>query len=103
MLVICYGSSSVLCVFYDVQALTSRTGSALMLALIYSEILKTVRIYGLLDFDAEIFFPTDLNGLPKGYDKQKTKSGDEPHIITSKSLLVEVGLVQLRIFTFKVH
>ncbi|KAF8661518.1 hypothetical protein HU200_056938 [Digitaria exilis] len=72
------------------SALTSRSGSALMLALIYSEIIKTVRIYGLLDFDAEIFFPTDLNGLPRGYDKQKSKSGDEPHIITSKSLLVEI-------------
>lgn len=61
-----------------------------MLALIYSEILKTVRIYGLLDFDAEIFFPTDLNSLPRGFDKQKSKLGDEPHIITSKSLLVGI-------------
>jgi hypothetical protein len=61
-----------------------------MLALIYSEILKTVRIYGLLDFDAEIFFPTDINSLPRGYDKQKSKLGDEPHIMTSKSLLVEI-------------
>lgn len=60
-----------------------------MLALIYSEILKTVRIYGLLDFDAEIFFPNDLNSLPRGYDKQKGKLSDEPHIMTSKSLLVE--------------
>lgn len=61
-----------------------------MLALIYSEILKTVRIYGLLDFDAEIFFPNDLNSLPRGYDKQKTMLGDEPHIMTSHSLLVEI-------------
>ncbi|CAL4957265.1 unnamed protein product [Urochloa decumbens] len=72
------------------SVLTCRSGSALMLALIYSEILKTVRIYGLLDFDAEIFFPTDLNGLPRGYDKQKSKLGDESHIMTSKSLLVEI-------------
>ncbi|KAG2596778.1 uncharacterized protein LOC120706504 isoform X2 [Panicum virgatum] len=72
------------------SVLTCRSGSALMLALIYSEILKTVRIYGLLDFDAEIFFPTDPNGLPRGYDKQKSKLGDEPHIITSKSLLVGI-------------
>ncbi|GJN37931.1 hypothetical protein PR202_gb26932 [Eleusine coracana subsp. coracana] len=69
--------------------LTCRSGSALMLSLIYSEILKTVRIYGLLDFDAEIFFPHDLNSLPRGYDKHKSKLGDEAHIITSKSLLVE--------------
>jgi len=72
------------------SVLTCRSGSALMLALIYSEILKTVRIYGLLDFDAEIFFPTDLNSLPRGFDKQKSKLGDEPHIMTSKSFLVEV-------------
>lgn len=69
-----------------------------MLALIYSEILKTVRIYGLLDFDAEIFFPNDLNSLPRGYHKQKGKLGDEPHIMTSKSLLVEVSLFQPSIF-----
>uniref|UniRef100_A0A0A8YGX7 Protein SirB1 N-terminal domain-containing protein n=1 Tax=Arundo donax TaxID=35708 RepID=A0A0A8YGX7_ARUDO len=70
--------------------LTCRSGSALMLSLIYSEILKTVQIYGLLDFDAEIFFPHDLNSLPRGYDKHKSKLGDEPHIMTSKSLLVEI-------------
>ncbi|KAL6849959.1 hypothetical protein ACP4OV_020586 [Aristida adscensionis] len=70
--------------------LTCRSGSPLMLALIYSEVLKTVRIYGLLDFSPEIFFPKDMNGLPRGYDKQKSKLGDEPHIMTSKSLLVEI-------------
>lgn len=62
-----------------------------MLSLIYSEILKTVRVYGLLDFDAEIFFPHDLNSLPRGYDKHKSKPGDEAHIMTSKSLLVEAS------------
>ncbi|TVU22630.1 hypothetical protein EJB05_32343, partial [Eragrostis curvula] len=70
--------------------LTCRSGSALMLSLIYSEILKTVRMYGLLDFDPEIFFPHDLNSLPRGYDKHKSKLGDEAHIMTSKSLLVEI-------------
>ncbi|KAJ1283286.1 hypothetical protein BS78_03G116900 [Paspalum vaginatum] len=72
------------------SVLTCRCGTDLMLALIYSEILKKVRIYGLLDFDAEIFFPNDLNSLPRGYDKQKTKLGDEPHIMTSQLLLVEI-------------
>ncbi|WVZ71642.1 hypothetical protein U9M48_020209 [Paspalum notatum var. saurae] len=72
------------------SVLTCRCGTDLMLALIYSEILKKVRAYGLLDFDAEIFFPNDLNSLPRGYDKQKTKLGDEPHIMTSQSLLVEI-------------
>jgi len=87
-------------VLRNVQVLTCRSGSALMLALIYSEILKTVRIYGLLDFDAEIFFPTDLNSLPRGFDKQKSKLGDEPHIMTSKSFLVEVSLFLPSIFIF---
>lgn len=38
----------------------------------------------------EIFFPHDLNSLPRGYDKHKGKLCDEPHIMTSKSLLVEI-------------
>jgi hypothetical protein len=45
-----------------------------------------------LDFDEEISFPHDLNSLPRGYDKQKSKLSDEPNIMTSKSLLVEVSL-----------
>ncbi|KAG8052675.1 hypothetical protein GUJ93_ZPchr0001g33119 [Zizania palustris] len=72
------------------SVLTCRLGSALMLSLIYSEILKMLRLYGLLEFNVEIFFPHDLNSLPRGYDKLKSKAGDEPHIMTSKSLLVEI-------------
>ncbi|KAM0863046.1 hypothetical protein ACQ4PT_044848 [Festuca glaucescens] len=72
------------------SALTCRSGSALMLSLIYSEMLKTLRLYGLLDFDEEISFPHDHNSLPRGYDKQKSKLSDEPNIMTSKSLLVEI-------------
>uniref|UniRef100_A0A0E0JGX9 Protein SirB1 N-terminal domain-containing protein n=1 Tax=Oryza punctata TaxID=4537 RepID=A0A0E0JGX9_ORYPU len=72
------------------SVLTCRLGSALMLSLIYSEILKMLRLYGLLEFSVEIFFPHDLNSLPRGYDKHKSKLGDEPHIMTSKSLLVEI-------------
>ncbi|KAI5006699.1 hypothetical protein ZWY2020_033942 [Hordeum vulgare] len=72
------------------STLTCRSGSALMLSLIYSEMLKTLRLYGLLDFDEEISFPHDLNGLPRGYDKRKSKFCDEPNILTAKSLLVEI-------------
>ncbi|BAA90389.1 hypothetical protein [Oryza sativa Japonica Group] len=75
---------------YVHKVLTCRLGSALMLSLIYSEILKMLRLYGLLEFNVEIFFPHDLNSLPRGYDKHKSKLGDEPHIMTSKSLLVEI-------------
>ncbi|WOK99097.1 hypothetical protein Cni_G07809 [Canna indica] len=71
------------------SALTCRSGSALMLSLIYSEMLKMLRVYGLLDFDVEIYFPHDLNSLPRGYRKQNSSLSDQPHIITSKSLLVK--------------
>ncbi|XP_010938565.1 uncharacterized protein [Elaeis guineensis] len=72
------------------SVLTCRSGSAIMLSLIYSEMVKMLKIYGFLDFDAEIYFPHDFGSLPRGYLKQKSKMSDQPHIMTSKSLLVEV-------------
>ncbi|KAJ9685353.1 hypothetical protein PVL29_017398 [Vitis rotundifolia] len=72
------------------SVLTHRSGSAAMLSLIYSEILKMLRLWGLLDFDVEIFFPLDSHSLPRGYHKQKSKESDQPHIMTSQSLLVEM-------------
>lgn len=60
-----------------------------MLSLIYSEMLKMLRVYSFLDFDVEIYFPHDVVSLPRGYHKQKSKSTDQGHIMTSKSLLVE--------------
>ncbi|XP_021297254.1 uncharacterized protein LOC110426362 [Herrania umbratica] len=72
------------------SVLTHRSGSAVMLSLIYSEILKMLRLWGLLDFDVEIFFPLDLHGLPRAYDKQKSKESDEPHIMTVQMLLEEI-------------
>ncbi|VAH60156.1 unnamed protein product [Triticum turgidum subsp. durum] len=76
------------------STLTCRSGSALMLSLIYSEMLKTLRLYGLLDFDEEISFPHDLDGCPRGYDKRRSKFCDEPNIMTAKSLLVEAAVKQ---------
>lgn len=75
------------------QVLTHRSGSAVMLALIYSEILKMLRLWSLLDFDCEIFFPHDNHGLPRGYHKQKSKESDHQHILTSLTLLEKVGCV----------
>ncbi|KAA8537329.1 hypothetical protein F0562_026984 [Nyssa sinensis] len=72
------------------SVLTHRSGSAPMLSLIYSEILKMLRLWGLLDFDVEIFFPHDPHSLPRGYHKQRSKESDQPHIMTSQSLLVEI-------------
>ncbi|KAF7836218.1 Protein SirB1 [Senna tora] len=72
------------------SVLTHRTGSAAMLSLIYSEILKMLRLWGLLNFDAEIFFPHDGHGLPRGYHKQKSKESDHSHIMTSGNLLYEI-------------
>lgn len=73
------------------QVLTHRLGSASMLSLIYSEILKMLRLWGLLNFDVEIFFPHDSNSSPRGYLKQKSVESDQPHIMTTESLLVKVS------------
>lgn len=72
------------------SVLTHRSGSAPMLTLIYSEILKILRLWGLLTFDCELFFPHDLHGLPRGYHKQKSRESDHAHIMTSQTLLQEV-------------
>ncbi|KAL9661975.1 hypothetical protein QQ045_026803 [Rhodiola kirilowii] len=72
------------------SVLTHRAGSPTMLSLIYSEILKWIRLWGLLDFDVEIFYPHDLSGLPSGYHKKKSKESDNAHIMTTHSLLVEI-------------
>ncbi|GMI80363.1 hypothetical protein HRI_001705600 [Hibiscus trionum] len=72
------------------SVLTHRSGSAVMLSLIHSEILKMLRLWGLLDFDVEIFFPHDLPGLPRAYEKQKSKESDQPHIMTVQMLLEEI-------------
>ncbi|KAL9321780.1 hypothetical protein ACSQ67_009833 [Phaseolus vulgaris] len=72
------------------SVLTHRSGSAAMLSVIYSEILKMLRLWTLLYFDAEIFFPHDALSLPKGYHKQKSKESDQAHIMTSGNLLVEI-------------
>lgn len=49
-----------------------------------------LRMWGLLNFDVEIFFPHDSYSCPKGYHKQKSNESDQSHIMTSQSLLVEV-------------
>ncbi|KAF5186711.1 Alpha-1,3-mannosyltransferase [Thalictrum thalictroides] len=72
------------------SVLTHRSGSAVMLSLIYSEILKMLRLWGLLDFDVEISCPHDQVNLPKGYHKQKSRVSDQPSILTQQSLLVEI-------------
>ncbi|PQQ10991.1 uncharacterized protein Pyn_08078 [Prunus yedoensis var. nudiflora] len=72
------------------SVLTHRSGSPAMLSLIYSEILKMLRLWGFLDFDVEIFFPHDRHSLPRGYHKQKSKESDNAHILTSQGLLVEI-------------
>lgn len=73
------------------QVLTRRLGSVAMLSVIYSESLKMLRLCGSLDFDAEIRYPRDFVDLPRGYQKQNSKVSDEAHLMTSQSLLVEVG------------
>ncbi|XP_062093174.1 uncharacterized protein LOC133798732 [Humulus lupulus] len=72
------------------SVLTHRSGSLTILSLIYSEILKMLRLWGLLDFDVEIFFPHDFHNLPRGYHKLKSKESDHSHVLTSQALLVEM-------------
>ncbi|KAI3445136.1 hypothetical protein Pfo_001801 [Paulownia fortunei] len=72
------------------SVLTHRSGSVSMLCLIYSEILKMLRMWDVLNFDVEIFFPHDSHSSPRGYQKQKSKESDQSHIMTSQSLLVEI-------------
>ncbi|XP_063940371.1 uncharacterized protein LOC108201750 isoform X3 [Daucus carota subsp. sativus] len=71
------------------SVLTHRLGSAAMLSLVYAEILKMFRIWGILNFDVEIFFPHDSSSNPRGYIKQKSKESDQAHIMTTESLLVK--------------
>ncbi|XP_047340911.1 uncharacterized protein LOC124944644 isoform X2 [Impatiens glandulifera] len=73
---------------YLPSVLTHRVGSSVMLSLVYSEILKTLRLWGMLTFDVEIFFPHDSQGLPKGYLKKKSLESHQPHILTSEALLI---------------
>lgn len=62
-----------------------------MLSLVYSEILKMLRLWGLMNFDVEIFFPHDSNSSPRGYIKQKSEVSDQPHVMTTESLLLKVS------------
>lgn len=72
------------------SVLTHRVGSMSMLSLIYSEILKMIRMWGLINFDVEISSPNDSHGSPRGYIKQKTTEFDQQHIVTTESLLLKM-------------
>ncbi|KAI4302491.1 hypothetical protein MLD38_038228 [Melastoma candidum] len=72
------------------SVLTHRSGSVTMLSLLYSEILKMLRLWGIVNFDAEIFFPHDSESLPRGYDNRKGKEVDQQHVMTSLALLFQM-------------
>lgn len=72
------------------SVLTHRCGSASLLSLLYSEILKMLRLWGFLSFDIEVFFPHGSSSSPRGYCKQKTKESDQSHVMTTQSLLEEM-------------
>ncbi|CAH1446611.1 unnamed protein product [Lactuca virosa] len=75
------------------NVLTHRVGSMCMLSLIYSEILKMLRMWGLVNFDVEISSPNDSYGSPRGYLKQRSTESDHQHIMTTESLLLKVASV----------
>ncbi|KAK9051350.1 hypothetical protein SSX86_027977 [Deinandra increscens subsp. villosa] len=82
------------------SVLTHRVGSMSMLSLIYSEILKMLRLWGLLKFDVEVSSPIDSYGSPRGYLKHKTTESDQQHIVTTEFLLLKVASVfYVEIFT----
>lgn len=72
------------------SVLTHRSGSVPMLSLIYSEILKMLHLWGVLNFDVEIFFPHDSYSSPRGYHKQESKESDQLDVMASQVLLVEI-------------
>ncbi|KZV54433.1 hypothetical protein F511_09748 [Dorcoceras hygrometricum] len=72
------------------SVLTHRSGSVPMLSLIYSEILKMLHLWGVLNFDVEIFFPHDSYSSTRGYHKQESKESDQLDVMTSQALLVEI-------------
>lgn len=82
---------SLRCLLFLDQVLTHRSGSASMLSLIYSEVLKMLRLWGMLKFDAEVYFPRDSHSPPTGYHKLKSKEAHQSNLMTSQSLLVEVS------------
>ncbi|KMT17110.1 hypothetical protein BVRB_2g041640 [Beta vulgaris subsp. vulgaris] len=76
--------------YYLHSVLAQRCGSVAILSLIYSEVLKMLQLWGVIDFDVEIHYPHDLSSLPRAYNKKKGKESDQKHIMTSESLLVEI-------------
>ncbi|XP_057524975.1 uncharacterized protein LOC130804526 [Amaranthus tricolor] len=75
--------------YYLHSVLTQRCGSVAILSLIYSEVIKMLQLWGVIDFDVEIYHPHDLSCLPRAYNKKKGKDSDQKHILTTESLLVE--------------
>ncbi|KAI3744040.1 hypothetical protein L1987_57112 [Smallanthus sonchifolius] len=72
------------------SVLTHRVGSMSMLSLIYSEVLKMLRLWGLLKFDVEVSSPNDSYGSPRGYLKHKNTESDQQHIVTTEFLLLKI-------------
>ncbi|KAK9682796.1 hypothetical protein RND81_10G097000 [Saponaria officinalis] len=77
-------------VFYLHSVLAQRCGTVAVLSLIHSEVLKTLQLWGVINFDVEIYYPHDLVSLPRAYNKKKGTASDQQHIMTAESLLVEI-------------
>lgn len=54
-----------------------------------------LQLWGVINFDVEIYHPRDISSLPRAYNKKKGKESDQKHIMTSESLLVEVCSVRI--------
>lgn len=56
------------------QVLTTRLGTPVMLALIYSELVKRLQYMGVIDFSVDMELPDNLNDLPR--PRVATQDGD---------------------------
>lgn len=57
------------------QVLTTRLGTPVMLALIYSELVKRLQYMGVINFSVDMELPDNLNDLPR--PRVATPDGDE--------------------------
>ncbi|KAG0607038.1 hypothetical protein M758_9G188100 [Ceratodon purpureus] len=80
-------------VFYLNTVLTTRLGTPVMLALIYSELVKRLQQMGMIDFSVDMELPTNLIDLPRPRvaTQDGSKRGDDQTVLlTPELLLVEV-------------
>lgn len=85
------------------MVLTRRLGTSVMLALIYSEIVKILKSWGVIDFTVDMELPADHNSLPHPVlvsDSSVRTIGEEgtPILLTPKNLLADIVATLKRVY-----